>query len=485
MRALLAVCAATGALVAVAVFARPKHQPRWEGRQEVEEIVEKIASSSAVASAGVGYLGARLPVYDRFLDLGRVATTDELATLTSHARPVVRVYAFWALAAREGIDPWPILLDHVGDDELVATEFGCSVSQATVGDLFIEGLTSGSFVPTERQLDAERRKILWSTLVTLPNRLSARARALREIGPDLTLYAKVRVLLSDPVYGPDALVALAKYSRVDDVDLIARELDGRTDEDLEPAYRAIAEFPHPAFLAPLERALERGYDDEHFHVAKRTLFGAVASYRDQHAADVLGRELGRIRLLRLAKYYEEFLFEALSASRAPVFDELLFEIWEKDGLTSKDAFEGLLLRQSERALALAEKALANVNQIRDVDTFDSSLAWHFIQASIERDAKKGAELLERALGDAEVSVFKSLAVGVEALHDRRYIPVLLDRLATATNGWVCNAAVKSLLAYGDGSLDAAIMSAAARNPNLERDFARTLIQNLRDGSVPR
>src|SRR5689334_6569556 len=91
----------------------------------LKALVVDIAKTNVLMGGAVGIEGRRPEQWDRF-DLLRVKATDkELIDLTDDTNAVVRCYAFQALAAKNYVDVYPIVLCHLSDTTTVHTLNGC------------------------------------------------------------------------------------------------------------------------------------------------------------------------------------------------------------------------------------------------------------------------------------------------------------------------------------------------------------------------
>ena len=93
--------------------------------KEVTEIVKKIAEKNVINSSMVGVAALKTAQYERFEQLVKIATTEELLEIMNHENPTVRGYTFWALAKRRYENLEEVYMAHAKDKEVVATSQGC------------------------------------------------------------------------------------------------------------------------------------------------------------------------------------------------------------------------------------------------------------------------------------------------------------------------------------------------------------------------
>ncbi|MCB9338576.1 MAG: hypothetical protein H6577_10670 [Lewinellaceae bacterium] len=93
--------------------------------QKIRAITNEIEKENEIHSDAVGYRGEKTSQYKRFEKLTRKAKIDELVELTEHPSPVVRGYAFWALAKRNYKKLEEIFIKHLRDEEKLKLYEGC------------------------------------------------------------------------------------------------------------------------------------------------------------------------------------------------------------------------------------------------------------------------------------------------------------------------------------------------------------------------
>jgi hypothetical protein len=115
-------------------------------------VIKKMIKYNRIDSEAVGYGAERTAQYDRFIKLTGRATTEELILLTNHKNPVIRGYAFWALARQNYADLYKIFSDHQHDSESVDVLMNC-----TGGEMPLIGFMT--WVVTPNMLDMECKKL--------------------------------------------------------------------------------------------------------------------------------------------------------------------------------------------------------------------------------------------------------------------------------------------------------------------------------------
>ena len=91
----------------------------------ITDTVKLIASYQRVQGKVAGFGAINSPQYLRYVWLSEKASTPKLLELLNHSNSVVRVYAFWALKARNYVDIKNVVLDHIGDTLNFFLQEGC------------------------------------------------------------------------------------------------------------------------------------------------------------------------------------------------------------------------------------------------------------------------------------------------------------------------------------------------------------------------
>ena len=149
----------------------------------------------------------------------------------------------------ENIDLFPIVLEHIDDDELVNTMFGCIVSKEKVGDFFIDRVTPGYVDLDSNKMTWEESQKLDSILVYRDNNLDAKYSAIERIETTPNNYSKIRELYVKDK-NQSALVKLAQFNNINDIDLILknREQVNSEEEGYFYTYKAMSYFQMQSFF---------------------------------------------------------------------------------------------------------------------------------------------------------------------------------------------------------------------------------------------
>src|SRR5258706_328682 len=118
-------------LILVSICAcNAKHEPTTRenafNAYRLEQIISDIAENNIIEGENVGIAGSRSTQRVRYKVLNKLASDDELISLTYHTNPVVRYYSFRALVSRNSSKVFDILVRHMNDTATkVQTLSGC------------------------------------------------------------------------------------------------------------------------------------------------------------------------------------------------------------------------------------------------------------------------------------------------------------------------------------------------------------------------
>ncbi len=102
---------------------------------KVKTLVDKIAKYGKYESERVGFAGTPSEQFKNYKQLLKIATTQELKLLVLDESPVVKVYAFQALAENDTKSAVVIAKSLEKDTAVVYTLEGCIGGEATVQEL--------------------------------------------------------------------------------------------------------------------------------------------------------------------------------------------------------------------------------------------------------------------------------------------------------------------------------------------------------------
>jgi hypothetical protein len=247
-------------------------------------------------------------------------TIEEMKLLSSHENPIVRSYAFKALAELSETEAFEVVKQHLNDSILINTAFGCFRETETVGDAFVSiyHAALNNYVSAHM----EHRRILDSLIVITPNRLKCRGEAAQRLGTIDAYYSRVRELaLNDGIF--KAIVALARYRKDEDVEqLLNAKIKDRPfrSQSLSARLYVVEQFPHEGFLPFLEQHLDRELSGAPSYIS-RYVYRALSNFDGKHAHRLLTRPF-EIPNPAIRMQHLEILMSVLKNNTNPELTEL-------------------------------------------------------------------------------------------------------------------------------------------------------------------
>lgn len=455
--------------------------------ERTDKIVKEIEAVNMVMSSGVGFGGDRPIQYDNFIKLKTHATSQELIELTNHYNPTVRSYAFWALSHDHSVDLFPILLNHINDNEFVKTQFGCIISSEPVGDFFIAIVTPEQIDLKAKKLDSIQFATLDSILIFTPNNLNAKSAAINRATPTENLYPKLRELVLK-TNNQEALVTLAKYQKDRDIELILnnKEESSIDDEGFFYTYKAISEFPHPDFLPLLETNLRMTLYDKHYSNEWSEMYKAIASYKNDKSKALLLVPFTEVEHKNIRKYHINFVFSALRKFKAPIYDDLLWELWSEENRITSDIFKYLSDINPQKAFDLTKECLKKTDKLYVANLTlnfskineSKNLISKMLDLVLLQDKEFGIEVIKKNINETKVSLFSIFADKAAEHKNKSFIEPLFHRLETEGNAHIYLKAAQVLISYQDAGINQRLLATRKNNKHLRKGWGGDELKEL-------
>lgn len=460
--------------------------------RQTQQIVARIEKVNELMGSAVYYEGMRPPQYDNFTELQKTATQSELIELTNDSNGVVRCYAFWTLSYDTSANLLPIVLNHINDTASVKTQFGCIESREKVGDFFINVVTPQYVDLRSKKLTATEYEYLDSILVYTPNNLYSKENAINRTKLNETFYQRVRELVLKEK-NQSALVTLAKFKREEDIPLI---LNNKQKEErynqLFFTYRAISEFPNAAFLPLLKASLYEAMDKGAWSTEWRELYKAIASFKNDTALQLLKLPFTQVKHENIRQYHIDFVFGAVQEFYTPIYDNLLWEMWEDEKKITPQVFSLLYSKNPNKAFQLTKKTIQNADDFYYLNTGTYSedgetsvnLLEIMLDTIITRDKPYAIELINKNIREINVHQFPTFAEQALKIKDTSFVTSLFDRLEKEWNAHIYLKATEVLIAFKDKDINRRLAEASKRNPNLRKDWGgKEFLKLLKDNGI--
>ncbi len=435
---------------------------------------------------------------DNFKQLRKRATTNELMLLMDHPNPVVRCHAFRALAYDTSVDLFESVLSHLTDTQVVATQH-CDVGwNQQAADFYIELVTPEYGDRDLRKFSNAQMSTLDSILVCTDNDLDAKQEALERIEPNDWAYPRIRELAmrtDNPAVtshywidrrarksanwtcNPSAWIALAKYRKEQDIELIKEQLNryplGKC--PLE-TYLAVSYFPHSDFFPILTAHFISVIDNSISSFEVRGLYHAIASYHNNEALALLKRPLEEI-----SDYYDRnervgFLFDALREFKASIYDQLLLRLWSNEHKVSRGILQYISTRYPDSALQLARISLSDLGTLFELD---AELTWFpsgdtglvstaLFDYVLARDRSYAMRVLEVGIRGADWNSTFIICDWMSRTRDTAVVGPVLERMRTDTGSFISACFAQSLFDLNDPSISRKIIDELTTDKQLRK-----------------
>lgn len=323
------------AVVIILLACKGKQEVRPSGREilkalglvhdtfSLKMLVADIAKTNVLMGGAVGIDGGRPEQWSRFDLLRAKATDQELIALTDDTNAVVRCYAFQALAEKNYVDVYPIVICHLSDTATVRTYNGCLIGSKKAGDLMLDEVYSKCGQDGNRHLDPGQRAVVDSLLIyENDNRLEKRNMVLSGIEPLKCYYKGVR-RLAIVEKNKAAVVALSKYRKKNDIPIIKEFLNDPASQKF--GFAAVKNFPDPSFYPYLEKALKDEIKNDNENDVQE-LYYAIVQYKNKASRELLKFALSEAKDMKYI-HHSDYLSQALREYPAPIYEGLVKPIY--------------------------------------------------------------------------------------------------------------------------------------------------------------
>ena len=477
-------------------YGQQKYNPK-PVKASTKIVVGKIKRVNKLMGSAVYRHGMRPKQYDNFEKLKEIASKEELIALTNHPNGVVRCYAFWALSYHKSVDLFPIVLNHIRDEKIVNTQFGCIGDRVMVGDFFIDVVTPRYIDLESTKLDSVQRAKLDSILIYSDSKLKAKSWAIYDAKPTESLYPRIK-----EIYVKDnnqyALVTLAKYRKTEDIPLILNNKEHIIIEDEDDkyykyeydnyfyTYEAIQKFPHNDFVSLLEKKLYESLDKKYLSFEWYGLYEAIAAYKNEKSVELLTVPFTQVQHENIRKYHLKYAHNAIRKHKNEIYDSLLWEFWIEENIISPDIFQYLLEKDSIKVFELTKENFANMDKINSINSFLFSNSRDLIKSIVQtmldlilkNDYEFGFEMIREYIKKANGLLITNFIEKVIELKDKSFIEPLFERLAKEDNPHVYLKVTEALLSYQDDAINKRILETLKINDNLNKNWGGKKLDEL-------
>lgn len=393
-------------------------------------------------------------------ELRKRATNQELVDLCNHRKAVIRAYAISILDDRKYENLFPLVLDRIFDYKLVDNKGYQS---------FVEDEAVGEFFAEVEHLNPQERAIIDSMLIFTDNELEYTNDVLYNLNIKPKHYHRIKELV-DTKY--TAIVALAKFQNPIDIPLIKEEI---LNNEYITRINAIEYFPDDAFKPLLTKLIEEeesfGYDD---------FEKAVAAYQDSFALQYFEDILKKVGNASYRDNYVEPIWNALVKYKAPIYNELLFEFWEKDFKINIEEFDYLLAFDSIRCKQLA---ICSIENAIEINNYDEHTLPHILDYLIENDYKIACTLIIQQLKEHRGLDYMYFTNAAISIHDDEVFEVMFERLERDNSVFNTEHLITAFLRLEDEEINKRLVKTIKSNSNLKDRQIENIKEIFKENNV--
>lgn len=454
-------------------------------KRKTIKIVNRIEAINEVMGGAVGYSGTTPEQYYNFEKLQKVSSTQELIQLTNHPNAAVRCYSYWGLCLDEKLKNsdtvFQILKRHLNDKEEIQTQFGCLGGSEFVSDFFVNLVRPKDYEADFYvfELTKEQMKEIESLLLLQQEESFGQYSAILALEETDENYDAIKKL----VFQRRKIIVLPKlahYKKNEDTDEILKFYNDNQDkEDIDRQfYLAVQNFPHQNFFSILKEKQEIELNNVKSTDLTLELYGAIASYKNQEALKLLKLPLQKFNDKIVKEEYSRILAQVAFDFSDSIYDELLWEIWEKYQDINRDSFYYLFQKNEFRAYKNAKKRFGI-----DTDFIGSKLKSEeseffgfetleeiMLNLVLKNESELEPIIINKKILESDVHCFKIYSKYVRQNPQGSYAKSLLTRLKTEWNAHVYIDIVKTLMVYHSDEINSEILLIIKSNKALSENW---------------
>lgn len=380
--------------------------------------------------------------------LKTTASDIELKQLTGHKNGVVRVYSFMALSERLSSGLYEIILDHIGDKEVIKCY---SQGFEFVHSKRYKRKVAEFFVSSEA-ITFKERKSLDSILIFSNQHLDYTDYLLRDIEPEEKYYEKIKNLAQKKDY-KYAVISLSKFKKSQDLSLIENKIKETPYYSLE----SIEIFPDQYFKNVLNYFGNR-------ESKPYGLYSAVAVYQDSFAFNYLNKSIqepAKNEFYKKQKAVE--IYNALEKYKCPAYNELFFQLWENDFIINDSIFSYLKSIDQKRSIQLAFQSLKQPNRIGNSTLVIEDL----LEFLIKLDSSAAKTIIKFNIDTTDVHTLQYFIKAANNFNDSEIINSMFIRLQQTDNGHIYIPIVETILSYNHNELNKRLLESIRINKGID------------------
>ncbi|MGF6906148.1 hypothetical protein [Fusobacterium sp. PH5-44] len=305
------------------------------------------------------------------------ATKNELISLTNCRNTAIQAYAFTILSKDKTVDLFPMILNHLDNDEIVYIY------------IFGETILFGDYIISLINLTEKQKIELDKALILTTSTLKARKKAYSNYKGTNDEYLEIKKLALqrksvDPFY------LLAKYKKAEDIKIITDAFDDKefeiffTHNDIAATtykyhdlYEIIKIFPHENFLTYLEKEIKKISTQQDLYYDIENLFNSVLLFDNKKAQDLLLFSFSiknKGKKERMIEHLNNVMMGVKHSTKK--YEDVFMKLWLEGNHISKDVYKSLYKQNREKTTEITKKYLKK-NEInfdhKDIDVISLML----------------------------------------------------------------------------------------------------------------
>ncbi|GAK91820.1 hypothetical protein JCM19297_4 [Nonlabens ulvanivorans] len=248
-------------------------------------------------------------------------------------------------------------------------------------------------------------------------------------------------------------------------------------------------FPRQEYIPLLESHLKKTLDDKYFSQEWRELYKAIASFKNKKALELLKIPFTEVEHQNIKKYHIDFVFHAILDFKDPIYNDLLWRIWEEENKRTLGSYKYLLSLNPSKTYELTKKELIENYQVQEPDfvpnltNVESSEKFYeyLLNVITANDKELSNKIIIEQIEKANVHNLPLFTSKVNK--QEMFIKPLFKRLEKADNPHVYLDIVKTLIEFKNDEINKEIIETRKRNNNLNenwgggKDLDRLLAEN--------
>ena len=279
---------------------------------------------------------------------------------------------------------------------------------------------------------------------------------------------------------------MAKYQKEQDVKIILnnRDKSDKVESGYYYTYKAISEFPHPKFIPLLETNLKKTLDNTHYSTEWRELYKAIASYKNKKSVELLKIPFSQIQHKNIKKYHIDFVFNAIQEFPDPIYENLLWKLWEEENQITVSSYRYLLSQNPSRAYELTKKEMLKnydvkttgfIPNTKDIE-FSENLYETMLNVIMANDKELSNKIITEQIENANVH---NLPLYTSKVNKQKiFVEPLFKRLENASNPHIYLNLIETLISYNDNEITRKILKVREINSDLTKGWGGKRLNKL-------